>query len=77
MESIRVKKLDPKATLPTYGTPEAAGADLYACLDEAVTIEPGKTAWIGTGIDTELLKKLFGGLLILTGLREIFYKPKP
>jgi len=34
-------------------------------------------SWIGTGIDTELLKKLFGGLLILTGLREIFYKPKP
>ncbi len=27
-------------------------------------------------IDTSLLRKLFGGLLILTGLREVFYKPK-
>ena len=27
-------------------------------------------------LDLNLLKKLFGGLLILTGLREIFYRPK-
>ena len=27
-------------------------------------------------LDTTLLKKLFGGLLIVTGLRELFYKPK-
>lgn len=31
---------------------------------------------IGTRMDVTLLKKLFGGLLILTGLREIFYRPK-
>lgn len=34
-------------------------------------------SWLGTSMDTELLKKLFGVLLILTGLREVFYKPKP
>lgn len=31
---------------------------------------------IGTGMDMTLLKKLFGGLLIVTGLRELFYKPR-
>ena len=32
--------------------------------------------WIGTRIDTAYLKKVFGILLLLTGLREILYKPK-
>ena len=31
---------------------------------------------LGTQIDTTLLKKLFGGLLIFTGLRELFYRPR-
>ncbi len=31
---------------------------------------------LSQNLDTSLLKKLFGGLLIVTGLREIFYKPK-
>ena len=30
--------------------------------------------WVGTRLDLALLKKLFGGLLIVTGLRELFYK---
>ena len=33
-------------------------------------------SWLGTRIQTDLLKKLFGGLLILTGLREVLYKKK-
>lgn len=33
-------------------------------------------SYLGNTLDLELLKKLFGGLLILTGLRELFYKPK-
>lgn len=33
-------------------------------------------SWLGSGMDLSLLKKLFGGLLILTGLREMCYKPK-
>ena len=32
-------------------------------------------SWAAPYLDTGLLKKLFGGLLILTGLRELFYKP--
>ena len=40
MSTIRVKKLRENATLPTYGSQWAAGADLYACLEAPVTIEP-------------------------------------
>jgi len=60
MNSIPVKRLTPKAFLPTYGSAEAAGADLYACLEQPVTIEPGETAWIGTGIALEVPKGCAG-----------------
>lgn len=60
MSSIRVKKLSPKAILPTYGSSEAAGADLYACLEESVTIQPGETVFIPTGIALEVPKGCAG-----------------
>ena len=33
-------------------------------------------ATIGAKIDTRIIKKLFGGLLLFTGLRELFYRPR-
>lgn len=60
MSIVRVKKLHPNAVLPTYGSQEAAGADLYACLEETVTIQPGETAWIPTGIALEVPKGCAG-----------------
>ena len=60
MNTIRVKKLHPKAVLPTYGSAEAAGADLYACLEEAVTIAPGEIFWVPTGIALEVPKGCAG-----------------
>ena len=60
MSEIRVKKLSVKAILPTYGSAEAAGADLYACLDECVTIQPGETVWIPTGLALEVPKGCAG-----------------
>ncbi|MBO5129638.1 MAG: dUTP diphosphatase [Oscillospiraceae bacterium] len=54
MSKITVKKLRDNALIPTYGTAEAAGADLYACLEAAVTIEPGQTAFIPTGLAMEI-----------------------
>lgn len=60
MERIRIKKLNPKAQLPTYGSAEAAGADLYACLDEEIAIEPGKTVFIPTGLAMEIPKGCAG-----------------
>ena len=50
MAPIPVKILREGAILPAYGSVEAAGADLYACLEAPVTIEPGKPAFIPTGI---------------------------
>ena len=49
MNNIPVKILRSSAKLPTYGSAEAAGADLYACLESDVTIRPGETAFIPTG----------------------------
>jgi dUTP pyrophosphatase len=68
MSSIRVKKLHEKAILPTYGSAEAAGADLYACLDEPVTIQPGESAWIPTGIAMEVPKGCAGLIYARSGL---------
>ena len=60
MEPIRIKKLHPNAQLPTYGSAEAAGADLYACLDGDAVIEPGKTVFIPTGLAMEIPKGCAG-----------------
>ena len=68
MDRIPVKKLNPKAILPTYGSAEAAGADLYACLDAPVCIEPGKTAFIPTGIAMEIPKGYAGLAYARSGL---------
>ena len=50
MEPIKVKRIRDKAILPTYGSSGAAGADLYACLDQDITVAPGETAFIPTGL---------------------------
>ena len=54
MDKIRVKKLSPNANIPTYGSAGAAGADLYACLDQDVIIVPGETVFVPTGIALEV-----------------------
>ena len=54
MSIIRVKKLHPNAILPTYGSADAVGADLYACLEETVVIQPGEVFWVPTGIALEV-----------------------
>ena len=58
--NMRIKKLREHAVIPTYGSADAAGADLYACLDGAVTIEPGKTVFIPTGLAMEVPKGYAG-----------------
>ena len=68
MEPIKVKKLNENAILPTYGSAEAAGADLYACLDAPVTVQPGETAWIPTGIALEVPKGCAGLVYARSGL---------
>lgn len=68
MDAIRVKKLKETAMLPTYGSADAAGADLYACLEDAVTIEPGKTAFIPTGLAMEIPRGCAGLIYARSGL---------
>ena len=65
---VSVKKLREGAVLPTYGSAEAAGADLYACLEAPVTIEPGQTAFIPTGLAMELPKGCVGLIYARSGL---------
>lgn len=45
-------KLNPGAKIPTYATPHASGADLYA--NEEVTLSAGERAVVGTGIALEI-----------------------
>ena len=68
MNKIRVKKLRANAILPTYGSVEAAGADLYACLEASITIEPGQTAWVPTGIAMEVPKGCAGLVYARSGM---------
>ena len=68
MEAIRVKKLKENAIMPTYGSLEAAGADLYACLSEAVTILPGQSVFIPTGLSMELPRGYAGLIYARSGL---------
>ena len=60
MYTVAVKKVRPNAILPTYGSMEAAGADLYACLDTPVTIGAGETVFIPTGLAMEIPKGCAG-----------------
>lgn len=68
MEAVMVKRLRANAKLPTYGSSEAAGADLYACLEEDVTIGPGETAWIPTGLAMEIPKGYAGLIYARSGM---------
>lgn len=65
---INVKKLSEKAVMPAYGSEYAAGADLYACVDEDVTIAPHATVMIPTGIAIELPVGYGGFIYARSGL---------
>ena len=65
---MNIKKLNEKAMIPTYGSASAAGADLYACEEEAVTILPGETKLIHTGIAMEIPEGLVGLIYARSGL---------
>ena len=67
--TVRTKKLCENAVLPKYGTEFAAGADLYACMDaEAVTLAPGETKLMRTGIALEIPAGYAGFVFARSGL---------
>ncbi len=70
MSNIKVnfKKLNSNAIKPTYGSAFAAGADLYACINENIVIAPGETTLIPTGIAMEVPVGYAGLIYARSGL---------
>lgn len=65
---MNIKKLNPNAIIPTYGSECAAGADLYACIESPITIEPGQTVFISTGLAMEIPEGYAGFVYARSGL---------
>lgn len=65
---VYFKKLDSRATIPTYGTDLSAGADLRAVLDAPVTIKPGESVLIRTGIATAIPEGFVGLVYARSGI---------
>ena len=68
MAKINIKKLNEKATVPTYGSEFSAGADLYALADEAITIAPHETVLVHTGVAMEIPVGYVGLVFARSGL---------
>lgn len=66
--TLKVEKIKDNATIPTRGSKEAAGVDLYACIDEPITIQPGEVAKIGTGLKIAVPDGYFGAIFARSGL---------
>ncbi len=65
---MKIKKLNERATIPTYGTDFAAGADLYSCEEGEITIAPGETRFVHTGIALEIPQGYVGLVYARSGL---------
>ena len=65
---IPVRRLNPRARLPEYGSAGAAGADLRACLDGPVTVAPGETVMLPTGLAVALPAGTVGLVFARSGL---------
>ena len=65
---MKIKKLNERATVPTYGTDFAAGADLYSCEEGEITIAPGETRFVHTGIALEIPQGYVGLVYARSGL---------
>ena len=68
MTNIPIKKLREGAILPTYATAQSAGADLYACIDEPVTIRHGMTEMIPLGFSMAIPEGWVGLIFARSGL---------
>lgn len=68
MFNVKVKKINENATIPTRGSEQAAGYDLYACLEYSQVIKPHCTEKIGTGLAMEIPEGFFGAIFARSGL---------
>lgn len=67
---VRFRRLRPDAVVPAYMTADAAGLDLAAALDAAVTLAPGARAAVGTGLAMELPRGFEGQVRPRSGLAK-------
>ena len=65
---VNVKKLNKNVKLPAYGSSYAAGADLFACIENEVTVAPHETVMIPTGLAMELPVGYAGFIYARSGL---------
>lgn len=65
---IKIKKLNKNAIIPNVASKEAAGVDLYACIEKPIYISPHETIKIGTGLAIELPSGTFGAIVARSGL---------
>ena len=63
---LKIKKLDPKAIIPTRANPTDAGADLYALED--IRIQPNSRALVRTGISLEVPESYYARIAPRSGL---------
>ena len=68
METVRFTKLLPTARAPFYASPDAAGADLFACLASDLCIPAGQTALVHTGIAAAIPTGFAGFVYARSGL---------
>jgi len=63
---VDLKILDPRVAdqLPAYATPGSAGLDLRACLDTAITLHPGETQLIPTGLAIHLADAGYAAVIL-------------
>lgn len=65
---MNFKKLNENATTPTRGSEEAAGWDLYACIDKEIWIQPHETVKIGTGLAIAIPTGYYGAIYARSGI---------
>ena len=68
MPIVNIKKLNPNAIVPTYGSLYSAGAELYACIEENLVIAPHETVLIKTGLSIEIPEGYAGLIYARSGL---------
>lgn len=66
--TLRVRQLRPGATSPAYQTAGAAGMDLHACVDEPISIAPGRIVPVPTGLSMEIPQGFEGQIRPRSGL---------
>lgn len=68
MNTVKIKRLNKLAKIPTRGTAESAGYDLYAATDKDIQIPPHSNVKIGTGIAMSIPNGFFGGIFARSGV---------